>query len=198
MESIEAPAREPSDKIRVFALAYVGPAAFNKAAAARISSPKSRCHRALGFELYQAAKWYIDELLDDAGLSPRAIVAQLTEIAEFEPGDLLDAKGKFSIVRAKRLGLTHHIHKIEFYPSKIGGGIKVVEFSDRLKALELLAREQGMLTDNIKHSGEISEGLILLREALAGPEGMQSANATDYGDTAGPTPGQTTLGMGAA
>jgi phage terminase small subunit len=132
---------------------------FNATKAARAAGYSRKTARQTGYELKRkpAIAAAINKLLESVQMSDEEIVARLEDIAGATLEDFLvvDAeedgtpiRQRIDLGRAKAAGKLHLLHKV----SETRFGI-AVELRGADKALELLARRRGLLTDRLELTG---------------------------------------------
>lgn len=135
-----------------FIEAYVGEARLNKTKAARIAGYSAKSARQRGSELYKTEhiRARIDEILAEETINDLEILRELTDVA---------MRGLHEFVEITRY-------------DKEGNPIAArMDASAKMKALELLGKSQGLFTDKIQHSGEVST--VVIREIhVPKPEGV--------------------------
>lgn len=120
-------------KQRAFCAAYLGAARFNASEAARRAGYKQRDQ---GWDVLNSTqvRAYVTAQLEGRALPAAAVLAELSDIAGAEWRDFL------SLTTSRKTG--------ETVAARMDLGAKV-------KALELLARAHGLLTDKVQHGGEL-------------------------------------------
>lgn len=121
-------------KQRAFCAAYLGAARFNASAAAQIAGYKHHHDQAWDVLNSPNVRAYVAAQLQGRTLSGEAVLAELTEIAAAEWGEFLH------VVRRGKGG-----EPVEM----------AMDLGAKVKALELLARAHGLLTDKVQHAGEL-------------------------------------------
>lgn len=83
----------------------------------------------------------LDLALREKHLSPDAIVAMLSEMAQFDLGEVLDAQGR--IDRTKLKAMAKHLQSVE-----VDGSKTKIKTNDKLAIIRLLMDNLGMLRQN--------------------------------------------------
>lgn len=156
-------------KQRLFVQFYVGEAAGNASKAARMAGYRSENTNALRVTAFQTltspnVQRAVARLMSAKFGSPEDVRAGIAEIANSNAADYLksDANGKlvFDLERMAECGALGLINRIEEDVLTAGdGGATIIKrkvrLYDRLKALELLAKLNGQLVEQHRHSGEV-------------------------------------------
>lgn len=102
------------------------------------------------------------------GVNADRIIRELARIAFIDPNKVVDMNTA-TVLEDVSEDDTAAIAavKVKTIPTADGEGVeREVKFNDKLKALELLMKHQGMLTDKVEHSGSIDTGSAALTSIL--------------------------------
>ena len=102
----------------------------------------------------------IEERLKAEAMSANEVLGALTEIARGDYSRYIEVYGNGQLVRfdLEKAEAEGKLHLVREWKTTLGG--YRLKFHDRLKALELLAKAQGLLKERVEQSGEVTVRVV--------------------------------------